>query len=400
MLRVGLTGGIGSGKSTVAQRFRELGAVVLNADQLAREVVAVDSEGLADIRRRFGEAVMAPDGSLDRGALGRIVFADEHARKDLEAITHPLIGARTRVLMEAAGPGKIVVHEVPLLAELDMAAAYHLTVVVRADSDIRMARLTGTRGFAEADARARIAAQTGDRARLAAADVWLDNNGTVDDLLAQVDALWKDRIVVFNNNLMTGSPSRRPDSPGLVAHDDSWPLAAARIGGRIRQALGERAVAVEHVGSTSVPGLVAEDVIDLQVGVQVLADADDPGFVGALADRGFPRAEGVDPRSQPELPWTEDAAPRRQRVHGSGDPGRMLRVYVRETDGPAWRTALLLRDWLRAEPGEREAYSALKRQLAATSTTRTEDVEALHTWLEKALARADKWAGHTGWSPR
>ena len=122
-------------------------------------------------------------------------------------------------------------------------------------------------------------------------------------------------------------------------------------------------MAVEHIGSTSVPGLVAEDVIDLQVGVQVLADADDPGFVGALADRGFPRAERVDPRSQPELSWTEDAAPRRQRVHGSGDPGRMLRVYVRETDGPAWCAALLLRDWLRSEAGESDAYGALKRQL-------------------------------------
>src|SRR5665648_926662 len=180
MLRVGLTGGIGSGKSTVARRFRELGAVVVDADQLAREVVALGSTGLVAIHERFGEVVVAADGSLDRCALGEIVFADAQARRDLEAITHPLIAARTRSLVDSAAREAIVVHEVPLLVELDMAAAYHLTVVVGADDDIRIARLTGARGFTESDALARIAAQAGDRARRAAADVWLDNNGTVE----------------------------------------------------------------------------------------------------------------------------------------------------------------------------------------------------------------------------
>ena len=143
--------------------------MVIDADQVAREVVTADSSGLAAIRQRFGEAVMAPDESLDRGALGRIVFADEQARRDLEAITHPLISERTRSLMESAAPEQIVVHEVPLLAELDMAAAYHLTVVVAASDDIRVARLTGGRGFTQEDARARIAAQASDRARRACA---------------------------------------------------------------------------------------------------------------------------------------------------------------------------------------------------------------------------------------
>src|SRR5450631_201078 len=264
MLRVGLTGGIGSGKSTVAKRFRELGAFVIDADQLTREVVAVDSAGLAAIRQRFGEAVIAADGSLDRGALAGIVFADEQARKDLEAITHPLIGARTRLLVESVAPEEIVVHEVPLLAELDMAAAYHLTVVVGADDDIRMARLTGGRGFTAADARARIAVQASDRRRRAAADAWLDNNGTVDGLLAQVDVLWHERILGFNDNLMSSSPSRRTEPPTLVAYDASWPLTAVRLIRRVALALEKRAVAVEHIGSTSVPGLIAEDVIDLQ----------------------------------------------------------------------------------------------------------------------------------------
>src|SRR5450759_534839 len=127
MLRLGLTGGIGSGKSTVAQGFRELGAVVIDADKIAREVVAVGSTGLTAIHERFGDAVMAADGSLDRGALGEVVFADAQARKDLESITHPRIGARTRALVESAAPGAIVVHDVPLLVERHMSADYHLT---------------------------------------------------------------------------------------------------------------------------------------------------------------------------------------------------------------------------------------------------------------------------------
>src|SRR5665811_547096 len=151
--------------------------------------------------------------SLDRGALGEVVFSDPGARRDLEAITHPLIGTRTRALLESAAPERILVHDVPLLVEKHMAADYHLTVVVGADEDIRVARLTGGRGFTEADARVRIAAQAGDRARRAAADAWLDNNGTVEGLLAQVDVLWWDRIVGFNDNLMTGSRSHPPEIP-------------------------------------------------------------------------------------------------------------------------------------------------------------------------------------------
>jgi dephospho-CoA kinase len=372
--------------------------VVIDADRLAREVVDVGSAGLAAVRTRFGDVVIAPDGTLDRGALGAIVFADAQARQDLEDITHPLIASRTSSLMERAEAGKIVVHDVPLLVELDLAAAYHLTVVVGAENDIRLARLTGGRGFTEADARARMASQAGDRERRAAADAWLDNNGSVEELLVQVDTLWQDRIVGFNDNLISGSASRRPGYPALVAYDDSWPSAAARLIGRVTAALGDRTVAVEHIGSTSVPGLVAEDVIELQLGVRAMADADEPGFVRALADMGFPRASGVSHLSQPVLAWVEDAASRSERIHGSADPGRLARVHVREKDGPAWRAPLLLRDWLRAEPGEREAYSALERRLAENTATTTDYVVAKRPWLEKAFVRADAWAGHTGWS--
>ena len=405
MLRVGLTGGIGSGKSTVAQRFLELGALVIDADLLAREVVAVGSPGLAAIEQRFGDTVLAPDRSLDRGALGEIVFSDPVARRDLEAITHPLIGARTRALLESAAPERILVHDVPLLVEKDMTADYHLTVVVGADEDIRLARLTGQRGFAAADVRGRIAAQASDGARRAAADAWLDNNGTVEALLAQVDALWQNRIVGFNDNLLTGRRSHRPDTPTLVAYDDSWPSTATRLIGRITLALkaaglGEAGVEVAHIGSTSVPGLPAKDVIDIQVGVRRLSDADRSEFVKVLADKGFPRVDGNNDSNHQNTvhAWAPDAASWAKRFHGSADPGRVAHVHVREQDSAGWEASLLFRDWLVANPSERDEYADLKRALARTEATTTAYTLAKEPWIDGALERARVWARNTGWS--
>jgi dephospho-CoA kinase len=363
---------------------------------LAREVVAVGSTGLVAVRERFGDAVVAADGSLDRAALGEIVFADPQARKDLEAITHPLIGARTRSLVESAPPDGVVVHDVPLLVEKQMAADYHLAVVVGADEDVRVARLTGGRGLTEADARARIAAQASDPERRAATDVWLDNNGSVEELMAQVDALWQDRLLGFNENLMTGSRSLRPDTPTLVAYDGSWPWAAARLMGRITAALGERAVAVEHVGSTSVPGLAAKDVIDLQVAVRSLADADAPDFVRALADKGFPRSEGNN--GDTVHAWAPDPSSWRKRFHGSSDPGRVAHVHVRQLGSPGWESALLFRDWLVANPREADDYAGLKRALAPTHDTAEDYSVAKEPWIASALERARVWARHTGWN--
>jgi dephospho-CoA kinase len=408
MLRVGLTGGIGAGKSTVAKRLLELGAIVIDADELAREVVAVGSTGLAAIRERFGDAVIAADGSLDRGALGEVVFADARARRDLESITHPLIAARTRSLAESASPGVIVVHDVPLLVEKEMSARYHLTVVVGADEAVRMARLTIGRGLSEGEARARVAAQATDPQRRAAADVWLDNNGTMAQLLAQVDDLWLERMVAFNDNLLTGSCGHRANTPTLVPYDDSWPSQAARLVERISMALREpapgdaapgiAAFAVEHIGSTSVPGLTAKDVIDIQVGVRTLAEADAVRFVKALERQGFPRVEGnTDDNS---LPWIDDHLAWRKRFHGSADPVRHTHVHVRQIDGPGWRYALLFRDWLSANPDERDAYASLKRRLAQSAGTTSEYVEAKSPWIVGAMGRADVWARHTGWVGR
>jgi dephospho-CoA kinase len=397
MLRVGLTGGMGAGKSTVAQRFRELGALVIDADQLAREVVAVGSAGLDAIRSRFGDGVMEADGALDRGALGEVVFADAQARRDLESITHPLIAARTCLLMESAAPGTIVVHDVPLLVEKHMSAHYHLTVVVGADEDIRVGRLCGARGFTEADARARVAAQATDRERWEAADVWLDNNGAVDSLLARVDTLWSDRIVGFNDNLMTGSSSR-PDTPTVVPYDESWPFVAARVTQRIAFVLGDRNVGIEHIGSTSVPGLAAKDVIDLQIAVGRLSDGDAPEFVKALADKGFPRSPGND--QDVVHSWSPDPASWAKRFHGSADPGRVVNLHVREHGSAGWGSALLFRDWLVAHPAERDDYADLKRALAHSEATLPEYSIAKEPWIASALERARAWARHTGWLAR
>ena len=189
MRRVGLTGGIGSGKSTVAQLFSELGAYVVDADRVAREVVAPGSDGLRALVAEFGPGICAPDGSLDRAAMAEVVFADESARARLNAITHPRIAARTAELMAALPDDAVVIHDVPLLAELGLQGAYDLVVVVDAPDDVRITRLID-RGLSESDARARIAAQAGREQRLAIADVVIDNSGDLASLTAQVQKVW------------------------------------------------------------------------------------------------------------------------------------------------------------------------------------------------------------------
>lgn len=192
VLRVGLTGGIGAGKSAVARRLAAHGAVVVDADAVAREVVAAGTQGgLARVRAEFGAGVLAADGSLDRAALGSFVFADPDARKRLEGITHPLIGSRTADLVraaEAAG-ATVLVHDVPLLVEAGLAPAYDVVVVVEAPEALRLQRLEG-RGVPEADARRRIAAQASAADRRAVASYVVDNAGSEADLDVRVDELW------------------------------------------------------------------------------------------------------------------------------------------------------------------------------------------------------------------
>lgn len=191
MLQVGLTGGIGSGKSTVSARLAALGAVVVDYDLLAREAVEPGSAALEAIAARFGDDVIAPDGTLDRPALGSVVFADEQARRDLEAITHPAIRELAAARVAQAPAESVVVHDHPLLVEMGMAGQCDTVIVVDVPTYVQVERLVEQRGMTEADARARLAAQTSREERLAVADEVLDNSGTREQLLDAVDALWE-----------------------------------------------------------------------------------------------------------------------------------------------------------------------------------------------------------------
>jgi dephospho-CoA kinase len=190
VLRVGLTGGIGAGKGEVARRLAGYGALVIDADQVAREVVAPGTPGLDEVVAAFGSRVLRPDGSLDRGLLGEIVFADTALRGKLNAIVHPLVGERMREIEETAGAQDIVVHEIPLLAENGLAGAFDVVVVVDAPSEVQVERLVSTRGMTRSHALARMSAQATRDERLAVATTVVDNSGSLDDLDDRVAALW------------------------------------------------------------------------------------------------------------------------------------------------------------------------------------------------------------------
>ena len=189
-LRVGLTGGVASGKSTVSAILAELGAVVVDADVLAREVVARGSDGLAEVVEAFGAVVLTPEGELDRPAVGAIVFADPGQRRRLEAVIHPRVRARAAEIEAAAPPGSVVVHDIPLLVETGQADGFDAVVVVDVPTELQVERMTAQRGLAEADARARIAAQAAREDRLAAATYVIDNAGTLDELRARVEEVY------------------------------------------------------------------------------------------------------------------------------------------------------------------------------------------------------------------
>ncbi|MEU0277423.1 dephospho-CoA kinase [Streptomyces sp. NPDC006195] len=191
MLRLGLTGGIGSGKSEVSRLLTSYGAVLIDSDRIAREVVEPGTPGLAAVVAEFGPGVLTPDGALDRPKLGGIVFGDPDRLRALNAIVHPLVRARSAELETAAGPDSIVVHDVPLLVENGMEALYDLVVVVDASPETQLDRLVRLRGMAESEARKRMEAQAGRERRRAAADVVIDNDGPLEELEPQVRRVWQ-----------------------------------------------------------------------------------------------------------------------------------------------------------------------------------------------------------------
>ncbi|WP_457028220.1 dephospho-CoA kinase [Kitasatospora sp. P5_F3] len=191
MLRIGLTGGIGAGKSEVSRQLAALGALIVDSDLIAREVVAPGTDGLRAVAAEFGPSVLRADGSLDRPALGALVFADPERLAALNAIVHPLVRARSAELEAAAGERDVVVHDVPLLAENGLAPLYDQVVVVDASDEARIDRLVRLRGMTEAEARARMAAQADRETRLAIADLVIDNSGSLDELAPRVQELWE-----------------------------------------------------------------------------------------------------------------------------------------------------------------------------------------------------------------
>ena len=194
MLTVGLTGGIGAGKSEVSRLFVARGAVLIDADRIAREVVAPGTEGLAAVVDSFGTEVLAEGGGLDRPRLGSIVFADPEKLAVLNSIVHPLVGARSRALEAAAADDAVVIHDVPLLAENGLKSLYDLVIVVDARPETQLDRLVRLRGMTEHDARARMAAQATREKRLEIADIVIDNDVPLDELERRVTDVWADLV--------------------------------------------------------------------------------------------------------------------------------------------------------------------------------------------------------------
>lgn len=388
---MGLTGGIGAGKSAVARRLAARGAVIVDADLIAREVVEPGTPGLAAVVAEFGPGVLTADGALDRPVLGKIVFADEDRRAALNAIVHPLVGRRRQELVAGAGADAVVVEDIPLLVENGLTAGFPLVVIVHAPEEERLRRLVDDRGMTPADALARIRAQATDEQRRAAADVWIDNSGPLVDTEAAVDNLWTERLAPFEAHLRAGTRAPRPPHAILADPDPAWAEQARRLLERIRRIAGDRLIRADHHGSTSVPGLQAKDVVDVQLVVADLETA--TALAGGLAEAGLVR-----------LPdrWFDvgrDGVERDKVLAANADPGRAVNCHIRPVTSPAWRDALLLRDWLRAHDGAVAEYAALKRELAARPHDTIDEYAARKTpWINAALARADAWAGRTGWS--
>jgi dephospho-CoA kinase len=387
MIRIGLTGGIGAGKSTVSAAFNDCGGIIVDGDVISREVVEPGTEGLAALVDAFGEDILLPDGALNRPALAAKAFVDDEQRQKLNGIVHPLVARRREQIIAAVSEDAVVVEDIPLLVETGMAPMFPLVIVVHADEETRVARLI-KRGMNEADARARIAAQASEQQRRAIADVLLDNSGSQGELVERARAVWNQRVLPLAHNIRTRETARV--SPVLVPYDPAWADDAGRIIKRLQLACGAKALRVDHIGSTAVPGMDANDVIDIQVTVESLDIADE--LVDALTDVGYPRIE----RITSDVPHDNDPSRWRKRIHGAADPGRPANVHIRVNGWPNQRFALLFVDWLIANPGVREDYLAAKRNALGSYS---DYADAKEPWLLDAYQRAQAWADATGWKP-
>ncbi|MDO5752820.1 dephospho-CoA kinase [Arthrobacter sp.] len=397
MLSLGLSGGIAAGKSLLSSRFRELGATVIDADQLARDVVAPGTAGLAAVVHHFGDGVLLADGTLNRAALGALVFADKDELAVLNGIVHPLVRESAEAIKRDAGPGTVVVQDIPLLVETGQGANFHLVVVVSAPADVRLERMVSERGMSAEDALARMAAQADDVQRDAAADIVLSNTGDPETVIARLDALWHERLLPFAANLAAGVPARRDGPVVIVEPDPSWPAQAARLTARLARAAGELAVGIDHIGSTAVPGLAAKDVLDLQLRVRDFADAE--ALAGAIASAGFPAQAGQWWDTGHDFAGGSAGERWEKRFHTAADPGRPVNLHVRVDGSPGAVFAVAFRNWLRAEAGPRMHYEAFKRELAALHSADNSSsgyAEAKEPWFATVSPGLAEWADRTG----
>lgn len=341
MLMVGLTGGIGAGKSTVTAVLEQAGAVVVDADKIAREVVEPGTPGLAMLVAEFGEQILGDDGSLNREALAALAFVDAERTAALNAITHPLIGERTAELFGSAPEDAIVVHDMPLLVEGGMTPGYHLVIVVDTPAEIRLQRLVELRGMAEDDARARMTRQASDEARRVAADVLIDNSGDRQTAVDLTHALVELRLTPFEHNLRTGTPVVGDRT--VVPFRPEWAGEAQRACARLRHVVGEIATRIDHIGPTAVEGLDAPDIIDLQVSVR-----DAPAVEAAL-------------RKLTEAGYVPDHSSERPLLHWC-DPARPLEVSILAEDDPEHEFPLLMAEVLGADASARAEYGKILRR--------------------------------------
>jgi dephospho-CoA kinase len=399
MLKIGLTGGIASGKSVVASRLAELGAVLVDADALARDVVEPGKPGLASVVEAFGPAMLDAGGRLDRARLGSVVFGNPSQLAVLNGIIHPLVREAAAGIIASAPTGAIVVQDIPLLVETGQGSGFHLVLVVDAPDDVRIGRMLEHRGMTREEALSRMAAQASRADRLAAADVVLDNSGSLADVTAQVDLLWTERLFPYAENIRRGVRAARAGTAVFSVPQEDWAAQAARLGSRIMAAAPDDILAVDHIGSTAVPGLAAKDVIDLQATVSDLSAAE--LIAPLLAAAGFPAVPGAG--FDTPKPTDPDPTQWQKRFHANADPGRAVNVHVRSAGSSGWRYALLFRDWLRNDPEAAALYEGHKRalteQFAGTKGTHTY-AEAKEPWFtDVAWPRMDGWAARTGWQP-
>ncbi|GEB21335.1 dephospho-CoA kinase [Brevibacterium aurantiacum] len=353
MLKIGLTGGIGAGKSTVSEILADHGAAIIDADKIAREVVAPGEPLLAQLAQRFGEDVIADDGGLDRAQLAAAAFGDEESTAALNALMHPAIRDRTIAHFAEHADAEVVVHDVPLLVENGMTPSYHLNLLVDVPAELRLQRLMSARGMDRADAQSRIARQATDEQRYAVCDVIIDNAGEVSDTRDTVARLVEDRILPFAANLAKRKLAQRGPAELVepVGHD--WSLQAQRIIAKLHHGLGDH-FRIDHIGSTAVPDLAAKDIIDLQLLVSDLGVARD--LSDRLAELGFPGQDAVDNLGEGQ----QEA----KRFHANTDPGQAVNLHVRTTDSVGAAFARKFVELLSSDESERRRYEQLKRALA------------------------------------